>query len=130
MPLTNKPYTARSTRIDLNLIELNFYPFMISLFKSNGRCYVFDDLSVKICVPSKTTDISVKAFNMIAKINEGKTNVKHISSDCKCKINSATCNSHQKLNNDTCRSERKKYCTCKNNQSRNPSTCICENGKI
>ena len=40
---------CRSTLIDLNPIELNNYPFMISLDKRNGTCNVFDDLSAKIC---------------------------------------------------------------------------------
>ena len=35
-------------------------------------------------------DLHVKVFNMIT--NEAKTLVKHISSDCKCKFNSTTCN--------------------------------------
>ena len=31
--------------------------------------------------------------------NEAKTMVRHISCDCKCKFNSATCNLSQKWNN-------------------------------
>ena len=38
-------------------ILLNYYPHMISLNKCNGSCNVVDDLSTKICVPSKTKDI-------------------------------------------------------------------------
>ena len=53
---------------------------------------VADNLSTKICVPSKTKDVNLKVFNMITKINEAKTLVKHISCDCKCKSNSTTCN--------------------------------------
>ena len=32
------------TKIDLNLAELNYYPFMISIDKYNGSCKVVDDL--------------------------------------------------------------------------------------
>ena len=81
-----------------------------------------DGLSTKICIPNKTKDINVKAFNMTknkneedvnVKVfnmtkNEAKTVVKHIKCDCKCK-----CNTY----------------TCKKVYSWNPSTCICENGK-
>ena len=35
--------------------------------------------------------IHVKGFNMITNENEAKTMTKHISCDCKCKFNSATC---------------------------------------
>ena len=57
---------------------------------------------MKICVPSKTKDINLKAFNMITNRNEGKTSVKHISCGCKCKFNSTTFNSNQNWNNETC----------------------------
>ena len=92
---------ARSTLINLNPIELNYYPFMISLDKCNGSCNVYD-LSTQICVLSKTKNAHVKVFNMITRIYETKTLVKHISCDFKFKFNSATCNSYQKWNNGEC----------------------------
>ena len=87
-----------STVIDLNPVELNYYPFMISLDKCSRSCNVVDDLSTKICVPSKTKYVHVKVVNMITRINKAKTKMKHISCDCKCKFNSTTCNSNQKWN--------------------------------
>ena len=56
---------------------------------------------MRICVLSKTKDVNVKVFNMITRINEVKTMVKHISNDCKCKFNS-TCYSNQEWNIDKC----------------------------
>ena len=60
---------CRSTLIDLNPIERNNYPLMISLDKCNGTCNVFDDLSAKIC---------------------SEQNKKQITCDCKCKFDSIT----------------------------------------
>ena len=56
---------------------------------------------------------------------------KHILCDCnrKFNINSITCNSDHKWNNETCQYKCKYYRTCKNDNSWNPSTCICENSK-
>ena len=51
---------------------------MIWLDKYSGSCNSVDDLSTKICVPSKTKDISVKVFNMLTNKNEAKALVKHI----------------------------------------------------
>ena len=51
---------------------------MISLDKCNGNYNVVDEKSTKICVPSKTKDISVKVFNMTTILYEAKTLVKHI----------------------------------------------------
>ena len=53
----------------------------------------------------------------------------HISCDCECKFNSATCNSNQKWNNKICQCESKNYRKCKKDYRWNPSTCICENSK-
>ena len=54
---------------------------------------------------------------------------KHNSCDCKCKLNSTTCNSDQKWNSKTYQCECKLYHKCKNDFSWNFSTCICENSK-
>ena len=54
MSLSNESCMVRPTVIDLNPIELNYYPFMISLYKCNEICNAIDDLSTKICIPSKT----------------------------------------------------------------------------
>ena len=40
--------------------------------------------------------INIKVFNMITIKNEVKTMAKHIPCDCKCRLNSITCNSNQK----------------------------------
>ena len=104
------PFTKRCERIkkfkencylnyvyknELNPVELNFSPFMISLGKRNRNCNVVDDFSTKTCVPSKTkTNINI--FNLITRINEEvKTLVKYISCDFKCKFNK-TYNLNQK----------------------------------
>ena len=60
---------ARPTLIDINPLELKYYPFMISIDKFTGSCNV---LYPKICVPKEIKDIYVKAFNMIANKNEAK----------------------------------------------------------
>ena len=62
--------------IDLNPVELNYYQFMVSLDKCSGHYNTADDLSTKICAPSKTKDINVKVSNMIKRTNEAKTLIK------------------------------------------------------
>ena len=69
MYVFNEPSMVRPTLIDSNLIEPNYYPFMISLDKCNASCNTADDLCTKICIPSKTKDINVKTFNMITNKN-------------------------------------------------------------
>ena len=63
--LNDEPCMIRPTLIDLNPVEIKYYPFVISIDKCSGSCNV---LSPKICVPKKTKEINVKAFN----INEFK----------------------------------------------------------
>ena len=82
---------VRPTLIDFNPVEVRYYPFMISLDKCTGSCTV---VSPKICVLKEAKDVNIKAFNATAKKIEAKTMRKHISCNCKCKLNSTTCNSN------------------------------------
>ena len=109
--LNDETCMVRPTLIDLNLFELKYYSFIISLDKCTGS---YNYLSPKICVPKETKDINVKTFNKLTNKSEAKTMTKHILCDCKYKFNNTTCNSYQKWNNKT---------------RWNPSTCICENSK-
>ena len=52
--LKDEPCMVRPTLTNMNLGELNYYPFMISLNKCTGSC---NSLFPKICVPKKTKDI-------------------------------------------------------------------------
>ena len=60
--LSDEPCMVRPNLIDMNSVELKYYPFMSSLNKCTGTRNV---LSPKICVPKETKYINVKAFNMI-----------------------------------------------------------------
>ena len=101
MFLNDEACIVRHTLIDLNRVELKYYPFIISLDKCSGSCNV---LSPRNCVPKETKDINVKTFDMITNKNEAKAMTKYISCDYKCKFNSLTCNSNQ-WNNKTCQCE-------------------------
>ena len=61
---------VRPTRIDLNPVELKYYPFMVSLDKCSASCNSGNDLSTRICVPTEPKDIDVKAFNTITNRDE------------------------------------------------------------
>ena len=91
--LNDEPCLVRPAIIDMNLVEVKCYPFMVSLNRCSGSCNV---LFPKICVTKETKDINVKAFNLTANKDEAKAVTEHISCDCKYKCNSTTCNSKQK----------------------------------
>ena len=77
---------VRPTPIDMNPVQLRYYPFMISLNKCSGNFNVF---SLKVDISKETKDINVTAC-------------KRFSCDCKCKFNITMCNSNQECNNKTC----------------------------
>ena len=52
----DKTYKVKPTLIYLNPVELNYYPFMISLDKCSGG---FNVLSPKICVLNQTKYVNV-----------------------------------------------------------------------
>ena len=80
---------VRPNLIDMNLFELKYYPFMISLKECIGECNV---LSPKIYVLKESKDISIQLFNMITNKNEAEAMTKCISCDYKCKFKSTKCN--------------------------------------
>ena len=80
--LSDKSCIVKPTLTDLNPVEFNYYPFMVSLDKCSGSCNAAVDLSTKLCVPNKAKDLNLKIFNMITRINETTTLIKHISCDC------------------------------------------------
>ena len=59
MSLNNEPCMIRPFLIDLNLIELNCYLFMISLDKCNESCNAVGGVFTKMCVPSETKYVNV-----------------------------------------------------------------------
>ena len=59
---SNEPCMVRPILTHLNLVELNYYPFIISLDKCNGSCNAADDLSKKIYVPSWSKDVNNKSI--------------------------------------------------------------------
>ena len=50
----------------------------MSFNKCNGVCNIIDNLSTKICVPSKTKDRNIRLFIMLIRKNEVKTLIEHI----------------------------------------------------
>ena len=66
---------------------------------------------------------------MITRTNEWKTSTKHISCECKCKLDGTKCYSNQFWSNNKCWCECKKHHICAKVYVWNPSTCICDNGK-
>ena len=87
--LNNELYMISLKLIDINLIELNFHPFMN--IPNNGIvqcnwCYLWKYMF------RVTKDINVKVFNLIKRIYDTKKLIKDISCDCKFKLDSITCN--------------------------------------
>ena len=50
--------------------ELHYYSFAVRLDKCIGICNTLNDLSNRVCVPNKTEDLNIHAFDMITGKNE------------------------------------------------------------
>ena len=106
--------------------KFHYYPFAVKLDRCVRSCNTLNDLSNKVCIPKKTEVLNLSLFNMITEIDESKILTKHISCECKCKLDGRKCKSDQWWNNNTCRYECKKR---ENDSILNPATWSCENGK-
>ena len=95
--------------------EFHCYQFAVKLDRCVGNCNTLNDLFNKVCIPNKTEDLNLSMFNMITGTNESKTLAKHISCECKFKLDRTNSNSNQRWNNDKCRFDCKKHHICENN---------------
>ena len=88
--LSNQKCMIQPTHINLHpneySQEFHYYPFPIKLDRCVGSCNTLNDLSNEVCVPNKTEDLNISAFNIIAGINEWKTLANYISCEYKCKF--------------------------------------------
>ena len=84
---------------------------------------------IKYVFKKKTENLNIHVFDMIIGINESKKLTKHVSCECKCKLDGKKSNSNQKWTNDKCWYECKKHHICVKDYVWNPPTCSCENDK-
>ena len=70
--MNNQPWMVRPVLIDSIPDELHYYSFIISLDGCDDSCNAIENLFGRICVPNKTEDLNLKAFNMIKWINKLK----------------------------------------------------------
>ena len=122
--LSNQKFKIQSTLINLHPNDysqkFHYYPFAVKLDRCVGNCntmtYNLSDntynLSNKLCIPNKTEDLNLSVFNIISGINKSKTLTKHISRECKSKLDGKKCNSNQWWNHDKCQCECKKHYIC------------------
>ena len=72
--------------------EFQYYPFAVKLDRCAGSCSTVNDLSNKVCVvPNKTEDLNLNTSNIVVGINQSKTLTKHISCECKCRLDETKC---------------------------------------
>ena len=53
-----------------------------------------DDTSSRICVLNKAEDVNLNVSNVITRISEAETLIKHISCDCICRFEGIQCKSN------------------------------------
>ena len=66
--------------------EFHYYPFAVKLDRCVRSCNTLNDLSNKVCVPSKTEDLNLRLIKMVTRINELKRLAKNISCKRKCNM--------------------------------------------
>ena len=112
MSLNNEKCKTRPFLTDLDPVKLKYYPFMITWDKCNGSCNTLSKISDRVCVPHKTKNLKLNAFNLITRTNKSKALIKRVS--CKCNVNLTInkCNSNQICINNKC------WCECKNKKKK------------
>ena len=97
--LSNQKFMTQHSLINLHpnecSQEFHYYSFAVKIDRCVRSCNTLNDLCNKVCVLNKTDDLNLSVFNMITGINESKIIIKHISGECKCKVDGRNCNSNQ-----------------------------------
>ena len=126
----NEKCMSRPKIINLYMDEPVFYPLSINVSKYGGDCNNINDPMAKLCVPDIVRDMNIKAFNLLARINETRKIVWHETCKYACRLTSAICNDRQEWNKNKCKCECKEdlisKLTCTKGYMWNPSTCSCE----
>ena len=125
--VTNRECMAIPKIIVVNKNEIVFYPLSIKVNKCSGNCNNINDPMVKLCVPDIIKDMNIKAFNMLARINETRKITWHETCKCICRFTSAVYNNNQEWNENKCKCEYKEdlidKLVCDKGYIWNPSTC-------
>ena len=81
--LRNQKCMTQPTLINLHPNEYNqefhYYSLVVKLDRCVGSCNTRNDLPNKVCVPNRTEDLSMHAFNIITRKNELKILTKDVS---------------------------------------------------
>ena len=80
--------------------ELHYYPHAVKVDRCVRSFNTFNELSNKVCVPSKSEDINIYVFNMITEKNESNILTKHLSCKCKYKFDGSQIKSGIMINVD------------------------------
>ena len=79
--LSNQKCMTQATLINLHpneySQEFQYYPFPVKIHRCVESSNTLNDLSTKVCVPSKIEDLNLSAINIITGINESKILAKH-----------------------------------------------------
>ena len=88
--LSIRKYMTQTTLINLHpnehSQEFHYYLFAVKLDTCIGSCDTVNDLPNKVYFPKKTEDLNLSVFKMVTGINELKTLTRHISCECKCRL--------------------------------------------
>ena len=81
MSLNNQKCMTQATLINLHpneySQEFQYYPFPVKIHRCVESSNTLNDLSTKVCVPSKIEYLNLSAINIITGINESKILAKH-----------------------------------------------------
>ena len=61
--MKNQQFKIRLTLIDLNLDELHYHSFIISINRCHGSCNTVEDPFCRICVHNRIEDLNLKVLD-------------------------------------------------------------------
>ena len=93
--MSNQECKSRPKITDVNSNEPVFSPCSIKVNKCGGSCGSINNPYAKICIPDIIKSINVRVFNLMQRINETRSVIRHETCKCFCRLTSAVCNTKQ-----------------------------------
>ena len=90
--MSNQKSKTRTKTINVNNIELVFYPFSIKVNKCSESCNNINDPYAKLCVPNVVKNRNVRVFNLMSWSSQRRHIEWHETCKCKYRLDSSVCN--------------------------------------
>ena len=93
--MNNQECKVRPKTVDVSSNSPIFYHFSVKINRCSGNCNSINDPYAKICVPDILSNLNVKVFKLMSRINETRSIKSRETCKCICRLNKIIYNNNK-----------------------------------